>query len=83
MAVEELPRVAFEAEDAGDAKRDQRELVASRDLRLEAFYLEGEAEVATHVRREVLELDRPPVAVVGCGSPSGLLDLVPTAGGWP
>ena len=40
----------------------------------------GCSPVRALVFREVLELDRATVAIVGCGSPSRFLDLTPTAG---
>jgi hypothetical protein len=77
----ELPGAVFRTKDARDAQGNGSDLLAPANLRLEPLDFQDVRELRGYALREVLELDGSAVAVVRCGSPSGLLDLTPTTGG--
>ena len=83
VTMHELPVAVFAAKHARDPQGDRCDVFAPTYLRLEPLDFEDVSEVTGDALREVLELDRLAIPVVGCGSPAGLLDLIPTASGQP
>jgi hypothetical protein len=78
--MQESPDAVLGPKDAGDTEGNRGHFIASGDLRLESFDFEGVAELARFEFRKALELDGSAIAIVGCGSPSGFLDLAPAVG---
>jgi len=80
VPMHELPRAVFRTKDTRHPQGNRSDLLAPADLRLKPLDLEDVREVRGYAFREGLELDGSAVAVVRCGSPSGLLNLTAAAG---
>src|SRR5260370_3974318 len=79
VAMYELPLALFGTEDTRHAQGHGNRLLASCDLRFEPLYLEYVCEFRGYAFREVLELHRSAITIVGGSPPAGLFDLSPTA----
>jgi hypothetical protein len=79
----DAPAILFASEVGGRAKRDRRKLVGPRDPHPHALDLEDVGQILARVLREALEAQALAVSDLGDRPFGRLVDLGPSASGWP